>query len=307
MSKLNKIIKLFKIDIKSIDDEKRTIKFCFSDNSVDRQGEIVDQSSWDVKNYLVNPIILWGHDPKKPENVLGSGIELELDQGGKSFITAQFDDVETNPRADMVYRQLKRGTIRTVSAGFITGDYDFAGENPILKNNELLEVSIVPIPANPNAVSLGFRDGSITKKDAEYLLDAMRSESKMIEQQLKAADLPEGMNQKDMDELTQKIDALTNLVTPLVEQFTELKVTVEKLAPVEETEEEKTAREAKEAEDKAAADKAEADAKAQADKEAAEQAEADELAKGGSNDQSETKFSKLTRTGTTKQTKTRRF
>ncbi|QXC45208.1 hypothetical protein [Rhodococcus qingshengii] len=57
---MDKKTKLLTTMIKSIDEEKKTIRFKVSGNSIDRHGEIVDQS-WNLKNFLKNPIMLWNH------------------------------------------------------------------------------------------------------------------------------------------------------------------------------------------------------------------------------------------------------
>ena len=275
---MKKIHKLFNIDIKSVNEADRQITFCFSDNQEDRMGEIVDQSTWDVKNYLLNPIILFGHDSSQPENVLGQGVALNLDQGGKSYITAQFDEAEINPTADMVFRQLIKRTLRCVSAGFVNHSSETVNDIPVLKDNELLEVSIVPIPANPRALALQMREGSISHKDGQWLLDNMRKEADWVEKQLSVDDAKGSIKEKAMEE---KIDQLTGLIAKLAESQTALTDAVAALTPAAETAEAKTAREAQETADKAAADQKVID-------DAAEEARvaAEEAAKGGGNDQS---------------------
>jgi len=279
MTEVRKINKLFNIDIKSINEQDRTITFCFSDDQPDRQGEIVDQASWDVKNYMNNPLILWGHNPDEPENVLGQGISLDLNNNGKSYITAQFDDAQTNPKADTIFRQLVKRTIRCVSAGFINHTWDMQEDVPILKDNELLEVSVVAIPANPRAMALALKDGTINKKDATWLMDSMRKEADLLETQLKEQITDGGEN---MDELKTQLAAALDGITKLAESVNELKVTnaelkteLDALKPVAETEEEKTAREAQEAADAKAAEDAKAAADAEAAKKAADEAQAE--------------------------------
>lgn len=189
----SKISRLFDISIKSIDEETRSVDFVFSDDSLDRYGERVDQASWDTKNYEANPIFLWGHDPRNMENVLGTGGNLRTNQKAadgrrESILTAQFADAETNPKADLAFRMVKGGLLRTVSAGFIPHSLEWDEDTPVLKDNELLEVSLVGIPANPNAVALSFKAGQITQRDATYLIKSMRDEAEALEAQVKAAD-----------------------------------------------------------------------------------------------------------------------
>lgn len=273
--------KYFNIDIKSVDEENRQVVFCFSDDQEDRQGEIVDQASWDIKNYMANPVILWGHDPSKPEYVLGQGVAIDLNNNGRSYITAQFDDDATNPTAGMVFRQIVRRTLRTVSAGFITHTYEYADDIPVLKDNELLEISIAPIPANPRALAKELKAGNITTKDAKWLVESMAAESKALTELIEAN--PNSKKEKSMtpEQATAIIDGMAALTTEVAALKTEneaLRTDVAELKPPVETEEEKTAREAKEAEDKAAAEKAEAD-KMAAEEEAARVAAEEEEAK----------------------------
>lgn len=304
---MRKITKLFNIDIKSVNETLRQITFCFSDDGEDREGEVVDQASWDVKNYMNNPLILWGHNPEQPENVLGQGVSLDLNNGGKSYITAQFDDVVTNPRADMVFRQLVKRSLRCVSAGFINHTFEVDNDTPLLKDNELLEVSIVPIPANPRAIALAYKAREINTKDLNWMKKSMLDELEFIEKQLATT------KHKDatMDEATkQQISALLSAVESLTKAQADtnekLEAVTTKLtesqAAVDETK--KAADEAVKAEAKAKEEadaKAAADAKAEAEKKAADEASktndvkdagagtdktATDSAKGGSDDQS---------------------
>lgn len=197
-----KIQKLFNIEVKSIDEEARTVDFVFSDNSVDRYGEIVDQASWDVKNYEKNPVILWGHNPSEAQNVIGTGGNIRLNQSGKSLITAQFDD---DDHASLIFNKIKKGILRTVSAGFIPHTLEFENDVPVLKDNELLEVSVVAIPANPNAIALDYKAGEMKKKDAEFLITSMRDEADRLEKELKTK---EG-DTKTTDELQAELEEAT--------------------------------------------------------------------------------------------------
>lgn len=265
---MKRLTKLFNISIKSVDEANRQVTFCFSDDQVDRMGEVVDQASWDVKNYMTNPVILWGHDPSKPENVLGQAVALDLNNNGKSYVTAQFDDAETNRNADTVFRQLVKRTLRCVSAGFMNHTFEVEEDTPVLKDNELLEISVVPIPANPRAVALALKEGSISTKDAKWLMDSMRKEADLLESQMKQAKQVNKENAMDKEQAQALIDGMAKLsekVDTLTEDNKTLREELATLKPAEETEEEKKAREDKEAADKKAADEAEAARKAEAE------------------------------------------
>jgi HK97 family phage prohead protease len=303
MTEVRRLHKLYNIDLKSIDEEKRQITFCFSDDQPDRDGEIIDQASWNVSNYLNNPVILWGHDPNDNANVLGQGISLDLNNNGKSYITARFDDAETNPKADTIFRQLVKRTLRTVSAGFINHTFEWDNDTPLLKDNELLEVSVVAIPSNPRALARSLKDGSISRKDATWMLDSMRKEAAELEKEL-AKPEQEVHKEVQVDEASKaQLSALTDAVSKIAETLNanseQMAALVSQVGDMQSAQAgaAKAAEEAQAAEDAA---KAEAEAKAaetaadeakgpKDDNQTTDDAKADDVsdtAKDGENDQS---------------------
>lgn len=181
--------KLFTHAVKSIDEEARKATFVISTDEIDRTGEVVEQS-WDLENYKKNPIVLFGHDASKPGYVLGKATEIVSDKDGDKNITlgtVQFAEEGTSEDADTVWKLVKQGILRTVSVGFIPHTFKKLADDDdtdVLADNELLEFSIVPIPANPSAVALAFGDGSIEEKDAKYMLKTYKSEAEYIEKSL---------------------------------------------------------------------------------------------------------------------------
>lgn len=231
---MRKLTKLFNTKAISIDETSKTIRFKISDNQADRMGEVVDQETWDFKNYLNNPIVLWGHNPDEPENVLGTTLALDT-QDGATYADMTFDD-DINPKAGLVWKQLLKGTLRTVSVGFISHDI----QGNVLKNNELLEISVVPIPANPRAFALSYKAGEMSRKDATYLMNSMKSEMDYIEQQLEAGQEDGTLKEKDVDELKQQIAQMIELLGKQGEQIAALNDTVAALQKADETEDEAT-------------------------------------------------------------------
>ena len=186
---MRKITKLFTNKIRSLDEETRQAEFIISTDQVDRCGEVVAQD-WDLENYKANPIVLFGHDPSTAENVVGKCLEIttEEDDGvNKTKATVQFASEGTSNTADTVWKLIKQDILRTVSVGFIPHAYENEekdDEPTVLKNNELLEFSIVPIPANPNAVALAYGDGSITEKDARFMVKTYNKEAELLNKSL---------------------------------------------------------------------------------------------------------------------------
>ncbi len=277
MSKLNqKVYKFFKTKATSIDAANKTIKFIISDDQPDRMGEIVDQGSWDLKSYQENPIVLWGHDPSEPENVIGQSASVEVSPDGhQTWATLSLDD-DINPKAALIWKQLLKGTLRTVSVGFIPHTEEYRDDIPVLKDNELLEISVVPIPANSRAVALAYKAGEVEEKDARWLMDSMRKEADLLEHEIKQP--RQEIKNMTEEQATQLLDGIAKLTEKVDAQAAEITALKERV-PEPETEEQKTEREAKEAADAQAAKEAEEA------KNVAAGLNPDGTAKGGSDDQ----------------------
>lgn len=123
-----------------------------STNSVDRQGDIVDQAGWDFKNFLKNPSVLWAH--KYDELPIAKATKIEVTKAGLEM-EFEFASAEGNPKAQQVKTLFDEGFLNAVSVGFIPKERD---GNKITKS-ELLEVSIVPVPANQDALRLAMSKG----------------------------------------------------------------------------------------------------------------------------------------------------
>lgn len=135
---------------------ERVATFVFSDNSVDRYGDTIDARGWMLDDYQANPIALFGHDSESVQNVIGRSRNVRI-QGNQLIGEIEFMAAAVNPTAEAVYQMVKGGYLNTVSVGFqplewaLTKDKTRPGGVDFRKQ-ALLEISIVPVPANPNAV-----------------------------------------------------------------------------------------------------------------------------------------------------------
>ncbi len=174
--------------IKSINQELRQIEFIISNASVDRYGDIITVSGWDLKMYKQNPVVLFGHCSSIPP--IGKSIKT-WKEGDALRAVAQFMPTDLSPFADSIYRMYLEGYLRAVSVGFrplkyepimdANGDYTYAYK--FLKQ-ELLEFSAVPIPANPEALVAARSKGIDTlpfKSWAEEILDNWKTTEKEVD------------------------------------------------------------------------------------------------------------------------------
>lgn len=146
-----------------------------SSDVLDRAGDIIKQEGWELGNYLANPVILYGHNVRQDRPPIGKAIKVWVDGIRKKRLMFDIQFDLKDPFAADIYRKVLEGFMNTVSVGFIP----LEREDNIYTKNELLELSFVPVPANPEAVvtlrSLG--EEPVELKD----LFAMKSDEEVEE------------------------------------------------------------------------------------------------------------------------------
>ena len=143
-----------------------------STDAPDRYGDIVDQATWKLDRYNANPIIQWGHRYDLPP--IGKASVGVHD--GELLAEITWDTGEHNRLANTVASQFENGFLSAVSVGFMPGhavkrssleqdDPRFAPAGMVYFEPELLEISAVPIPANPEALAQrGLPDTAIIRE-----------------------------------------------------------------------------------------------------------------------------------------------
>jgi HK97 family phage prohead protease len=136
-------------------DESRSFDVIASTEDIDSYGDIV-KASWRLERYATNPIVLFGHNSRDPGSVLGTASNVRVEDSQlKATIT--FVAAEVNPNAERVLQLVKAGVLKGISVGFQPHSYSWEKRNDVthlvLSDNELFELSVVPIPANPNALT----------------------------------------------------------------------------------------------------------------------------------------------------------
>jgi HK97 family phage prohead protease/HK97 family phage major capsid protein len=113
---------------------------------IDRSGDVIPTTAWEkgMDNYLKNPVILAYHDHDDPVGVM---VDHKVDSKGL-WIKARI-----SAAASEVFNKVKDGILRTFSVSFIIKDaiYDSVTDIFVIKELELLEISVVSIPCNQNS------------------------------------------------------------------------------------------------------------------------------------------------------------
>lgn len=157
------------------------LRFVASTEAVDRYGDVVRADKWELNAFKSNPMVLFGHSHTSP---VGTATRVWTE--AKQLLSdVKLAAAGTSALIDSVRSLVQQRILRAVSVGFlptvepkylrdaeskaVTG-YEFVGQ-------ELLEISLVAVPANPEALSV-VRSFNLSDEDQRRLfLPANRGHS----------------------------------------------------------------------------------------------------------------------------------
>jgi HK97 family phage prohead protease len=150
MGKLSDMTRAHSIlNFKSVDSEQRVIKGMATTPETDRMGDIVDPLGAQFGKDIP---LLWQHDKTKPVGFVKFGTPTEK---GIPF-TAQIPVIDEpgtlKDRVDEAWQSVKAGLVRAVSIGFRALDSQRIKGGMRFTKFEILELSLVTIPANSQAL-----------------------------------------------------------------------------------------------------------------------------------------------------------
>jgi len=121
--------------------------FCISTAVLDRHSDRVPPDAIKTESFKTNPVLLWNHEDWKP----AIGTCDVFREGDEWFMKPTFDGI--GELSKEVADKVEAGTLRTCSIRFRFKEFEFNAEGGLdYEDVELLEVSIVNIPANPEAI-----------------------------------------------------------------------------------------------------------------------------------------------------------
>jgi hypothetical protein len=231
-------------------DDKLTKTFTISTSSVDREGDRL-LPNWELENFNKGGSVLWGHDSRStPMHVIGA--PKATWQAGEALKSrAQFTPMEVNPVGFMVSQLIDFGALRSTSVGFLPKEWKIIDDDGRwgydFEKLELLEWSVVPVPANPEALldakAFGIDIDPMLAWAEEVLdkgVELVGVERDLIEgawKMVKAPSVPvpsdvEPPTEEPADKTMDAVEALTDLVGELGKSVAELAEKVTTLAEV---------------------------------------------------------------------------
>lgn len=135
-----------------------------SDETIDRQGESIPINKWDLGHFEKNPVLQFGHDYHQVP--IGRAKNLRV-EGKKLMFEPEFQTVTQFGKE--IKELFRKGFLKAWSVGFLPR---YKGKR--LLGNELLEISAVPVPANPEALTMAKAKGFETPEYDGYLKEVKK-------------------------------------------------------------------------------------------------------------------------------------
>ena len=147
--------------------QEQRISFVLSTDEVDRHGDVISTDGWKLDSYRNNPVFLWAHDYARP--VIGRALDTWTDNH-RLMARVEFAPTRFAQEVAMLYGA---GYQRGVSVGFKPLRYEERRNEKTgailgirFLEQELLEASAVPVPANRNALRKALSEAPLV---GEYL------------------------------------------------------------------------------------------------------------------------------------------
>jgi hypothetical protein len=151
----------------------RRMTFAVATAEMNRNGWELNPQGWHLENYAKNPVMLWTHNDGSWFDSGSHGLPfaraertwVESDLLKVKCLWVDKGDItgEAGELCESVLRLYLKRYLNAVSAGWIPLEWEFVevedGWKIMCKEQELVEISFVPIPAEPNALREAARAG----------------------------------------------------------------------------------------------------------------------------------------------------
>ena len=136
-----------------VDARRRSVVIAANERA--RTAPEIDLAGLGFDNYRRNPVVMWAHDStgRSPSGGLPIGRTLSIRRSAEGGIVAEFEFLEDDPFAQRIRNAWDRGFLQAASISWLpveTIPAEGGGIRDI--RSELLEWSIVSVPADPDAL-----------------------------------------------------------------------------------------------------------------------------------------------------------
>lgn len=175
----------------------------------DRQNDRVMPMGGDLTNYQRNPIVIFGHNYNEPWAVIGRAADMTVDMSGLRIRPELRDAANDADPMNIIRALWDQNLLRAASIGFapIEAKANEFGGLDFLKW-ELLEISLVPVPANQEAIRMAVK--ALSANDQEPQTETITDDTEPA-----PTDKPTELTAEQEAELAQAILALSEALAEL--------------------------------------------------------------------------------------------
>lgn len=195
------------------------LEFVMSDETVDRMGDVIAADGWQLANFRKNPIALFGHSSGFP---IGTWSNLRIE--GKQLIGRLSLMPPVSDRLREIHAAI--GTVlRAVSVGFRPIEAEQIEGSKVgglrFTKSELVECSLVAVPANPNALQVA-KELNLSRETMSLIFGKTADEGRVNRRELpgKPPASQRSSGRSPMN-LSERIEAAQAKVVQLKDQLTE--------------------------------------------------------------------------------------
>jgi HK97 family phage prohead protease len=200
------------------------LEFVMSDGSVDRMGDVIEPDGWRLDSFRKNPVALFSHDARFP---IGKWADVAVRDGQMTGRLELMDPVSDRQRE--IRAAVDAGVLRAVSVGFHAHKMEPLEGSTIgglhFIEQELVECSLVSVPANANALAVAKELG--ISREGQRLIFGVPAERDQALQPRGLIGVPAGSDnlirrQQPMNQLSEKIQGAQNDVVAMRDQLSVL-------------------------------------------------------------------------------------
>lgn len=200
----------------AVDPTRRSVTIAANDRA--RSAPDLDLNGLRFDNYRRNPVVMWAHDSvgRSPSGGLPIGRTLAISRAPNGAIIAEFEFLENDAFAQRIRNAWDKGFLRAASISWLPLESRPANNGRLRDvRSELLEWSIVSIPADPDAL----------RETHRRMLDSLLSESGIVSLERGRAaygaqsgeygergELVRAISPSDYRELTSALDTMNRVI-----------------------------------------------------------------------------------------------
>jgi len=142
----------FPVEVEQGADAAAPVSFVISTETPDRERDSIKLDGWDFGAYKRSPTVLFAHDYSSLP--VGRAPDIRVEDGKLKSGPITFVPAEVYPFAETVRQMVRLGFLNAASVGFrpLKSAWNEERRGMDFEKQELLEFSIVPVPANADCL-----------------------------------------------------------------------------------------------------------------------------------------------------------